>query len=442
LGDPPSASAKPVIVYYSDDVTDRMVRLCHGIVTAVRAARRHDGNAACPVAGRSAAVLFDSRTRDVAGAEVAGALREYGLAVQELLIADTPEGQSPVCDVAAHDTLTGEMGEVDLVVSVGSGVMNDLGKWIAFDRQLPFVTFATAASMNGYTSANVAATVGGVKTLIRTAAPKAVFADPRIIRNAPFEMTAGGVGDVLAKNVSSADWRLNHLLFGDDYDPGVVDLIADVEPRIMNAPADVARRQPEAINAVFDALLLTGIGMTLAGTSAPASGGEHLISHALDMLSGMDGRPHDLHGRQVGVGTVLTSALYERVLAAERPTLVDPPDDVDRSFWGPLAETVAEQYAQKRPRLQQARAALADPKTWDRIRTALSPMVRPAERVRNCLRLAGGAWRAEDIGCPNVRLLSVLRHAHEIRPRVTVLDLALLLGLLPGQAGQIAAEVA
>ena len=441
MSDPPAASAKPVIVYYSDDVLDRMARLCHGVVTALRAAQPKadaDGkNAACPTSRYSAAVLFDTRTRDVAGAEVARALREYGLMAQEHLIADTPDGQSPVCDMATHDALMGEMFEVDLVVSVGSGVINDLGKWIAFDRQLPFVTFATAASMNGYTSANVAATVNGVKTLIRAAAPKAVFADPQIIRDAPFEMTAAGLGDVLAKSVSSADWRMNNLLFGDDYCDETVGLIADVEPLYLDAPQALADRQPSAVNAVFDALLLTGIAMTLAGTSAPASGGEHLISHALDMMAGIDGRAHDLHGRQVGVATILTAELYRRVLAIESPRLVDPPDQIDRTFWGPLAGAVAQQYVDKLPRLAQAARKLAAGRTWDMLRTSLAPLLRPPEQIRECLQQAGGAWRGEHLGCDRDRLRAAMVHAHAIRSRFTILDLAILTGIMPAAADEI-----
>ena len=81
----------------------------------------------------------------------------------------------------------------------------------------------------------------------------------------------------------------------------------EIEPLYTNRPEDVRDRKPEALEALFHGLLLTGAAMTMAETSSPASGGEHLISHTLDMMSFIDGKPHDLHGRQVGVGTILTA---------------------------------------------------------------------------------------------------------------------------------------
>ena len=388
-------------------------------------------------AGRRCAVLMDTRTRDVAGRSAADALTRAGWDVRPLLVEDPPDGQGPVCDDVTRAALTRRLGEVDLIVPVGSGVLNDLGKWLAFDAGVGFVTFATAASMNGYTSANVAPTVAGVKTLVRARPPQAVLSDPAVLADAPYELTAAGLGDVLAKSVSSADWLLNHRLFGDYYCRRSVGLIAEIEPAYLDRPADLKRRDPAAIEALFDALLLTGVAMTLAETSAPASGGEHLIGHSLDMMSSLDGHRHDLHGRQVGVGTILTAELYRRALATESPDLVDAPGQIDRAFWGRLADVIAAQYAEKAPRLKAAKEKLALPDTWDALRQELSRTLRPPEAIHDCLAAAGAATTAEDIGCDPRRLLAAFLHAHEIRPRFTVLDLARLLGLLPEAAEEI-----
>lgn len=440
LSDSRTSPDIPMPLVYSDDALDclSMVCRCVSYITKMPPGQPNDGAlAAADLLSRRASVLFDTRTYDVAGAAVVRALREDDWTVQELLIPDRPDGGSPVCDTATHADVIGRMHPADMVLAAGSGVVNDLGKWAAFDAGVPYVSFATAASMNGYTAANVAATVDGVKTLIRAAAPKAVFADPRIIREAPFEMTAAGLGDVLAKSVSSADWRMNNLLFGDDYCDETVGLIAEVEPLYLRAPQALADRQPSAVNAVFDALLLTGIAMTLAGTSAPASGGEHLISHALDMMAGIDGHAHDLHGRQVGVAAILTAELYRRVLAIESPHLVDPPDQIDRTFWGPLAGAVAQQCADKRLRLAQAARKLAAGRTWDTLRTSLAPLLRPPEQIRECLQQAGGAWRGEHLGCDRDRLRAAMGHAHAVRSRFTILDLAILTGIMPAAADEI-----
>ncbi len=387
-------------------------------------------------AGRRVAVLMDIRTAAVAGSAVAAELADASWQVSETVIPDPP-CSSPVCDEATHEALAARLGAVDLVVPVGSGVLCDLGKWLAFERSVPFVPFATAASMNGYTSANVAPTIGGVKSLFAAAPPPLVVACPAVLAEAPYEMTAAGLGDVLAKSTSSADWYLNHALFGDFYCQAAVDLIADIEPLYRDCPADLTARRPAAMKALLDALLLTGSAMTMAGSSAPASGGEHLISHTLDVMSSLDGLPHDLHGRQVGLGTVLCSELYRRVLEVESPDFRPPQETIDESFWGRLAGPIAALYTQKVPRLRAVQDRLTGKGAWDNLRQKLSAFLRPPERISACLSAAGAAWRAEHIGCDRRRLLEALLHAHQARARFTVLDLSRLLGLMPQAAAQI-----
>ncbi len=381
--------------------------------------------------GRRVAAVMDPWTREAAGEAVAAALAAAGWDVRVLEV-PAPGGEPPVCDEPTRDTLAGRLAPCDLLVSVGSGVVTDLTKWLAHGRDVPFVAFGTAASMNGYASANVAPTVGAVKTLVRARPPAAVASDPAVLAAAPAEMTAAGLGDVLAKATSSLDWYLNHRLFGDDYCARSVALVEDLEPLYAGRPEALAAGDAAALEALFRALLLTGVAMTMAETSAPASGGEHLVSHTLDMLARRDGRPHDLHGRQVGVGTVLAAALWQRVLVLEMPAWVAPAEAIDAAFWGDLAPAVAPQYAQKRPRLAQAREAL--PRHWDALRAEVGPRLRPAAALKETLARAGAAHRAEDIGLAKCDLAAVLARAREMRPRVTVLDLAHLAGVLPDAA--------
>ena len=154
--------------------------------------------------------------------------------------------------------------------------------------------------------------------------PAAVLTSGDILRDAPFEMTAAGLGDVLAKSVSSTDWRLNHLLFGDYYCQRSVDLVAEVERLYMEHPAGIRDLEPGAVGALFQALLLTGVAMTMADTSAPASGGEHMISHSLDMVASASGGESHLHGseaRAPGRGR------HRGALRAHRAAPTDPGPD-------------------------------------------------------------------------------------------------------------------
>jgi glycerol-1-phosphate dehydrogenase [NAD(P)+] len=392
------------------------------------------------VTGRRAVLLMDSRTREVAGGAAVKLLRDAGWQVSRIVVPDPAEGKWPICDDRTHDCLLEQVQTTDIVLPIGSGVLNDLGKWIAFDLDVPYVCFATAASMNGYTSANVAATIKGVKTLVRARPARAVLSDPTVLREAPYELTASGLGDILAKSVSSADWRMNHFLFGDYYCERSVSLIADIEPLYMDYPEGLRQRKPESLAALFHGLLLTGVAMTMTDTSAPASGGEHLISHTLDMMSSLDGVPHDLHGRQVGIGTVLASEVYRRVINLESPDFSRASLDIDKEFWGELADEVEGHFAPKVERLHKAIEILSQGDSWDRLREQVRPLVRPPERIHDCLKRAGAATRAEDIGCSRERLLRALLHAHGMRSRFTVIDLARLLGVLPRSAAEIVEE--
>ena len=384
--------------------------------------------------GDRVTVLTDSRTREVAGRMLVEILSKDGLKVTEVLVPDKADGSWPICDDVTEQGIDRRLGEVDWILAVGSGVINDLGKWLAGDRDVPFLSFATAASMNGYASANVAPTIEGMKSLTFARPPLAVLSCPSILCHAPYQLTTDGLGDVLAKSISTTDWYMNHLLFGDHYCERSAGLIGEIEPLYLHCSEDLKKGKPEAMEALFHALLLTGVSINMAETSSPASGGEHLVSHALDMMSSIDGGPHDLHGRQVGVGTLLMGELYKRVLEVDSPRFGEPMQKVDIAFWGPLGEVVKKNFRKKAHRLQTAKEKLATGDAWDKLKEALAPMLHPPVTLHTCLHRAGAATTAQDIGCSRYRLLDALLHAHEIRPRFTVLDLAHLMGIMPSVA--------
>lgn len=383
----------------------------------------------------SCLLIADSRTYDAAGQLVTEKLRHGRVGVEHYLVPDC-EGESPVADDRTKDLILARAPLADLYIAVGSGVINDLVKWMAFLRRKPYICVATAASMNGYASANVAATIAGLKVLFHAEPCLATFSTPEILRDAPSKLTASGLGDVLAKTVSSADWRLNHFLFNDYYCQFSVDLLKDLEPVYLNNPAGIRAKDPAAMQALFEALFFSSVAMTITGTSSPASGGEHLISHSLDMLAARDGGNHDLHGRQVGIASILMAALYEKVLAIDCPVFGEAPRQVDKHFWGSLTPVVAKEYEKKLPRYQAVADTLSRPGTWGRLQVLLRTNMVSAAKLKNCLAEAGAAHRMCDIdhfGAPLTRdrLLAVVRNANQMRERFTILDLALLLGLIP-----------
>ncbi len=389
--------------------------------------------------GRRIVLVADERTWPLVGQACQERLMQAGWRVIELILPDGPHG-SPVCDEATHAALLAGLPSADGFLAVGSGAISDLVKWLSRDTGRPYAAFATAASMNGYASTNIAPSIRGVKRVLSGTVPTVILADPAIIREAPFELTAAGFGDVLAKPVSMADWKLNQLLFGEYYCPVCAELIRSLEPGYLAHPEAIRAREPAAIEALFQALIYSGVSMTMAGTSFPASGGEHLVSHALDMVASARGLKHDYHGRQVGLGTIFACALYERVLAIEAPDFQPAAEPTDTAFWASLAPAVEEEHALKRKKVEEAVRQLKQGGAWDRIRAALTPTLRSAAELKRCLRDAGAAHRVADIGCTRDHFLAAILRCHQLRERYTIVDLARAAGVLPAGAGEIIDE--
>ncbi len=385
-------------------------------------------------------IVADERTWDVCGRRVFETLAAAGSDVEKVIVPDGEHG-TPICDDATFETLLTRLRGVKpaMLVAVGSGVINDLCKWTSYELGIPYVVVATAASMNGYAAANVAATVAGVKILIEARPPMAVIADPTTIAGAPHEMISAGFGDTVAKYQSNTDWLMNHLLLDEYHCDFCAGLLTDLEPLYLTRPEEIREGAASAVEGLFAALFWSGVAMTLVGTSAPASGGEHLLSHTLDMTALAHGREHDLHGRQVGVGTILSAALYERILAISTPEVRALPPEIDARFWkvGSVIEAVKAQYQAKKPSLDAVRERLTSGNAWDQLRARLAPLPRRPETIRDWLQRAGGATSAGDIGCSREQLREAALHMHEIRKRFTVVDLAWMLGVLPDAIDEI-----
>jgi len=204
----------------------------------------------------------------------------------------------------------------------------------------------------------------------------------------------------------------------------------------------VGRGEPEAVALVLEALLLSGFSMVVAGSSAPASGGEHLISHYLDMKSALHGTPHDLHGTQVGVATVYCLRLWERILAlgedmidVEKLVAAQPADEQIRAWiredWGAeVGAQVQQQWDAKKMNPAALRGFLERlRRELPRMRRELTQDLLPASVVADAVRECGGPVTPEDLQAPIEEYRRALSRARYLRDRFTVLDLAQALGL-------------
>ncbi len=407
------------------------IEACH---TGSDAAERLAGFASERL-GKTCLVVCDANTRAADGERLPRALADAGRRVVEKAYGPEP--------LDATDVLGDEVARaaadagVDFIVGLGAGTLCDLVKYAGDRLGRPVLLYPTAASMNGYTSAIVALKVKGLKRTLPCRPALGVFADPAAAATAPVRMTAAGVADFLSKCSSSTDWRAGHCLRGGYYCERPREFFEGTQDRLLGAAPGVASGDPEAVAVVMDALLLSGLSMVVAGSSAPASGGEHLISHYLDMKSALYGTPHDLHGAQVGVGTLHCLGLWERLLSLEPETFdieaaleAQPSEAEIRAWieedWPPtVADEVRAQWEQKRLDHAEIRAELERfLRGLSELRGQLQRDLLPRETVEAAIAAAGGPVLPGQLTAPVTEYEKALRRARYIRNRFTVLDLA------------------
>jgi glycerol-1-phosphate dehydrogenase [NAD(P)+] len=388
------------------------------------------------------AIIADDRTFEVAGRYVEKSFIANHISAYHILLKDPAKGIDPLCNEPSENYIEEKLAaDTKLMTACGSGVISDLTKWVSKKTHIPYIMAPTAASMNGYSSSNIAPLIGGIKRLMEGTTPLAIIADSYVIGNAPAHLTAAGLGDVLAKPVSTADWKLNNLLFGDYFCEFCANLIKEQEKVYLKSSKGLKESDEKAIEALFFALIFSGIAMTIAGTSAPASGGEHLVSHTLDMLAIAGGYQHDYHGRQVGIGTIFAAALYEKLFEMDCPEFVYLDEKLDENYFGKLTETLKEEFHKKQIRAKRAVKILnSSSEKWQEIKNALKPMLIPAIAIKECLKAAGAAHKLSDIGCTKDYFCEIVAHSHQIRERYTVLDLALATGITKDAIGRIVEE--
>ncbi len=255
-------------------------------------------------------LLSDPNTYRAAGSMAEDLLKRSGIAVSGYCFSEEkpePDEKSVGAALMHYDTAC------NLLVGVGSGVINDIGKLLSAAADKPYIIVATAPSMDGYASATSSMTRDGLKISLNSKAADVIIGDTDILRQAPIGMMKSGLGDMLAKYVSICEWRIAHRITGEYYCEAVAQLIRQAVKRCVEAAPGLMKREPEAVQAVFDGLVLGGIAMNYAGVSRPASGVEHYISHVLDMRGVEFHIPVESHGVQCAVGTLEALRLYDRV---------------------------------------------------------------------------------------------------------------------------------
>jgi len=250
--------------------------------------------------------VTDPNTRRAAGDTLLSNLRNSGLEVRECRY----EQDEPLPDEASAGALLAAYSpDVDLILGIGAGTINDLCTYVGAKVKCPSAIVGTAPSMDGYASLGSAMLFNGVKLTPPSQCPTAIFCDTDILKNAPQPMIAAGLGDMLGKFTALADWRLSHLMTGEPMPEEIVLLVETALEKCTGDPAD--------IQSITEGLILSGIAMSLYGDSRPASGTEHHLAHYWEMRFLKEGRSHVSHGLKVGLAAITALTLWKELLLTE-----------------------------------------------------------------------------------------------------------------------------
>jgi len=248
-----------------------------------------------------ALVVTGPATRVVAGQLVADMLTDAAYNVDVIEVADASE--SAVAEVKAR---VNEF-DAEFLVGVGGGGKIDVAKLAAFQTGCPFISVPTSAAHDGIASPRASIRGAGRDNLSFTASvPMGVVADTSIIIKSPWRLLAAGCADVIANITAVMDWELAHRLKHEEYSTSAAVLSKMVANVIVENAFHIKPTLEESAWIMIKPVLVSGVSMSIAGTSRPSSGSEHMFSHALDQVA--PGRA--LHGEQCGVGTILSMALH------------------------------------------------------------------------------------------------------------------------------------
>ena len=226
----------------------------------------------------SVLIVADENTYFAAGDETLKALS--GKQVRKVIFS----GKTVLIpDEKAIEYITAELTGVELIVGVGSGVIQDLCKYVSHFNKLPYCIVATAPSMDGYASTGAAMILGGMKVTVAAGVPLAIIADTDVLKNAPMEMIQAGYGDIVGKYSALNDWKLSRIVNDEYFCQEIYDLTVDMVQQTLKLAEGLLKREEESVRVLMEALVIVGVAMSFAGSSRPASGSEHHLSHFLKL---------------------------------------------------------------------------------------------------------------------------------------------------------------
>lgn len=388
---------------------------------------------------KKAFVLCDKTTYSVAGERVCTQLKESGIQHTCFVIDSKmpqPDEKSVGSVIMNYDALS------DIVIGVGSGVINDIGKIVSATAKVPYIIVATAPSMDGYASATSSMENAGVKVTIASKCPDVIIGDTDILKNAPMRMLKSGLGDMIAKYVSICEWRIANIITGEYYCEEIALLVRKAVKLCTDNAVGLLHRDEKAVEAVFDGLVIGGIAMAYAGASRPASGIEHYLSHIWDMRGLEFGTKTDFHGIQCAVGTLEAVKLYERLkkTVPDREKAISYVENFDYNEWkeklmqfvGTGAESmIALEEKERKYDVSKHKERLEIIiSNWDKILTVIKEELPCKNDLQKLFKTLDMPCDCEDIGIDREILTMTFKASKDIRDKYVLSRLSWDLGII------------
>lgn len=392
---------------------------------------------------QKAIIVADKNTWEVAGQAVFASLEEAGIA-QERPFIFTDE------DLYAEwkhiERLQAHLAGVEAIaVAVGSGVINDMTKYVSHLVGRKYMCVGTAASMDGYTAYGSSITKDGNKQTFDCPAPYGFVMDPVIAAAAPKELAASGYADLIAKIPAGADWMLADIVGSEKIDTFAWELVQNGLRESLADPAAVFAGDVAKTEALAEGLLMSGFAMQAIQSSRPASGTEHQYSHCWDMEDLCLNGKHVSHGFKVGIGTLASTAALEFLLEKDIENL-----DVEKcveewNSWEEMEKEIREvfdgmpghtarglketreKYVDKeelRKQLQSIKEA------WPQLKERIREQIIPFAELRESLRLVGAPYEPEQIGVSRERMRKTFSYIPYMRSRFTNIDMVYRCGFM------------
>jgi glycerol-1-phosphate dehydrogenase [NAD(P)+] len=259
--------------------------------------------------GNSIIIVVDKKTKKLSGDESEKILKKANYDVKQKNVSSPTVGEvNSVIKFASKN-------KVDLMLGVGGGSVIDITKLAAYELKKPFISVPTSAAHDGIASprASLKHSKGSVSKTAES--PLAILADTKIIQKAPYRMLASGCADAVSNISAVMDWELAHRLKGEEFSSHSAVLAKTAAQLLIENADDIRTNTEESSWLAVKAMIVSGVAMSVAGNTRPASGSEHMFSHMLDHLGPgimLKGRKHKrpMHGEQCGVGAIMMVYLH------------------------------------------------------------------------------------------------------------------------------------